>query len=119
MQARIVSIRWQSVAIAFSVIYALIGAGTFVWSSLNHAPEMLAPFGIIGPSVQFTFNLHLVRSDALTWDLFWSAIQTVAYAVSGWLSGATFAILFNVIIRLIGGIDTKYVILTDVESPRL
>jgi len=117
MQARIVSVRWQSVAIAVSVIYGLIGVGWFVRTSLNHAPEMLAPFGVMAPFAQLTFNLHLVRSDVLKWNLLWGAIQTVAYATSGWLTGAIFAILFNVVIRLIGGIDAKYVILNDVEHP--
>jgi hypothetical protein len=115
MNARIVAIRWQSVAVVFSVIYGLIGVGWFIWTSFNQASEMLAPFGVMAPFAQFTFNLHLVRSNALAWDLLWGAVQTFAYAVSGWLTGAIFAILFNLVISLTGGIDAKYVRVAEIE----
>ncbi|MGD0903536.1 MAG: hypothetical protein ABR924_11410 [Terracidiphilus sp.] len=115
MNARIVAIRWQSVAVVFSVIYGLVGAGFFVWTSINQTSEMLAPFGVFAPFVQFTFNLHLVRSDVLAWNFLWGAVQTFAYAVSGWLTGAVFAILFNMVIKLTGGIDAKYVRVTEIE----
>jgi hypothetical protein len=116
MNARIIAVRWQSVAIVFSVIYGLIGAGAFVWASYNHAPEMLAPFGVIAPFTQFTFNLHLVRSDVLEWNFLWGALQALAYSVSGLLSGAIFGILFNIVISLIGGIDAKYVRVSEVRA---
>ncbi len=115
MNPRIVAVRWRSVAIVFSLIYALIGVGAFVWSTYNHAPEMFAPFGIIGPFTQFTYNVHLVRSDVLAWDFLLGALQTFAYAVSGWLSGAIFAIFFNIVLFLIGGIDAKYVRVAEIE----
>jgi hypothetical protein len=114
MNARIVAVRWQSVAVVFSVVYGLIGVGYFIWTSYKQASEMLAPFGLILPFAQFSFNLHLVRST-LAWDFLWGTVQTFAYAVSGWLTGTTFAVLFNFAIWLTGGIDAKYVRVSEIE----
>src|SRR5208282_5089713 len=107
MNARIVAVRWRSIAVVFSVVYGLVGLGCFLWASYTQAPEMLAPFGFIFPFTQFTFNLHLTRSNVLEWNFLWGAIQTFAYAVSGFVTGAIFAFLFNVAIWLTGGIDAK------------
>jgi hypothetical protein len=115
VNARIVAVRWQSVAVVFSVVYGLVGVGCFLWTSYKQAPEMLAPFGVFVPFTQFTLNLHLVRSDVVAWDVVWGAIQTIAYAVSGFLTGATFAFLFNFAIWLTGGIDAKYVRVSEIE----
>ena len=115
MNARIVAIRWQSVAVAFSVVYGLVGVGCFVWTSSKQAPEMLAPFGVIVPFTQFTLNLHLVRSNVVEWNLLWGAVQTFAYAISGFLTGAIFASLFNFAIWLTGGIDARYVRVSEIE----
>ncbi len=115
MNARIVAVRWQSVAFVFSIVYGLIGVGYFSWTSFKQAPEMLAPFGVILPFAQFSFNLHLARSNVVEWNLLWGAIQTFAYAVSGFLTGAIFAFLFNFAIWLTGGIDAKYVRVGEIE----
>jgi hypothetical protein len=115
MNARIVAVRWQSVAVVFSVVYGLVGVGFFFWNSFKQAPEMLAPFGVFVPFTQFTFNLHLVRSNVIEWNFLWGAIQTFAYAVSGFLTGAIFAFLFNFAIWLTGGIDAKYVRVGEIE----
>jgi len=115
MNARIVAVRWHSVAVVFSFVYGFVGLGCFFWTSYKQAPEMLAPFGVIVPFTQFTFNLHLVRSNVAEWNYLWGAIQTLAYAVSGFLTGAIFAFLFNLVIRFTGGIDAKYVRVSEIE----
>jgi hypothetical protein len=113
------AVRWQSVAVVFSIVYSFVGIGCFIWTSYTQAPEMLAPFGVIVPFTQFTFNLHLVRSSVVEWNFLWGAIQTFAYAVSGFLTGAIFAFLFNFAIWLTGGIDAKYIRVSEVEqTPR-
>jgi hypothetical protein len=119
MNARIMAVRWQSVAVVFSVVYGLVGIGCFIWTSYTQAPEMLAPFGVFVPFTQFTLNLHLVRSSLVEWNFLWGVIQAFAYAVSGFLTGATFAFLLNFAIWLTGGIDAKYIRVSEIEqTPR-
>jgi hypothetical protein len=106
---RIISVRWQSVANVFAIIYALFGLGAFGLFEFSAAPYLTLPFGILGPFFHLNLNINLSRSDDLLATAFSGVAEIAAYALTGWITGAVATACFNGIIKSLGGIDAKHI----------
>jgi hypothetical protein len=106
---RIISVRWQPVARILAIIYAVCGLGVFCLFEFTDAPYLTLPFGILGPFFHLNFNINLSRSSDLLSNAFFGFATVVAYALTGWITGAAIALCFNLVAKKMGGIDAKYV----------
>ncbi|HEU5350274.1 MAG TPA: hypothetical protein VFU55_01655 [Terracidiphilus sp.] len=109
MRALIIAVRWQSIAAVFSVIYCLAGVTFYIVALFQHPPEILAPFGILFTFVYLTVNIHFQQSTSLGPTLTSGIVVVIAYTISGWITGAVFALLFNAVAALKGGISAKFI----------
>jgi len=114
---RILAVRVEPVARILSIIYAFLGLVGFLQFSFSDAPYLTLPFGVVAPLVFFNINLKLPRSTNLAYDLFCCVAEIIAYAITGWITGAAAALCFNLVAKWRGGIDAKYVSTTEKETP--
>jgi hypothetical protein len=114
---RIISIRWQSVARILAIIYAVFGLGIFFLFAFTDAPYLTLPFGILGPLFHLNLNVNLARSSDLLSNAFYGFAGIVAYALTGWITGAAIALCFNVIAKAMGGIDAKFLSIINEKEP--
>ena len=70
---------------------------------------MTLPIGILAPLLTLNFNFNMPRTDRPLSNAFYCMAEILAYALTGWITGAAFALCFNVIAKATGGIDAKYV----------
>jgi hypothetical protein len=114
---RIISVRWQSVANVFAIIYAVLGLGAFCFFEFSGAPFLILPFGILGPIFHLNLNINLSRSDDLLATAFSGVATIAAHALTGWITGAATTLCFNLIIKSIGGIDAKHFSTINENAP--
>lgn len=105
---RIISIRLGPVTRILSVVYAILGFVIFCHFEFSDAPYLTLPFGIVAPLVYLNINLNLPRSDTLAYIFFSGLAEILAYAVTGWITGAAAVLCFNVVAKRMGGVDAKY-----------
>jgi hypothetical protein len=110
---RIISVRWQSVANTFAILYAIFGLAAFCFFEFSSAQYLTLPFGILGPFFHLNLNLNLLRSDDLLATAFSGIAEIVAYALTGWITGAVATACFNGIVKSLGGIDAKHISVID------
>jgi hypothetical protein len=106
---RIISIRLQSVARILAIIYAVFGAGAFCVFAFGDARYLTLPFGKVGPLFHLNIDFNLARSSNVFYIVFCGVAEILAYALTGWVTGAVMTLCFNLIARQVGGIDVKYV----------
>ena len=113
---RIISIRMWPLARSLSIVYALlgfVGFGQFVYSDAQY---LTLPLGVVAPLVYLNINLNLPRSTSVGYNLLCCFSEVIAYAISGWITGAAAALCFNFAAKRMGGIDAKYFSTTDDEK---
>jgi ABC-type phosphate/phosphonate transport system permease subunit len=70
---------------------------------------MTLPVGILAPLLTLNLNFNLPRTGSPLSNAFYCMAEILAYALTGWITGAVFALCFNFIAKATGGIDAKYV----------
>jgi hypothetical protein len=106
---RIISIRWRPVARILAIIYAVSGLGVLCVFEFSSAPYLTLPFGVLGPLFHLNLNENLSRSSSVLFNAFAGVTEILAYALTGWITGAAIALCFNIIAKTMGGTDAKYV----------
>jgi hypothetical protein len=114
---RILGVRWEPVARVVAIIYGLFGVGAFCVSEFTRAPQLTLPLGILAPVIHLNFNLNVPRPSGVLSGLLAGAAEILAYAVTGWITGATTAICFNIVCKQVGGIDAKYLSIASENDP--
>jgi hypothetical protein len=107
----------RPVAKVLAIVYAVFGLGAFVIYAVSSAQFLTLPFGVLAPLFHLNLNLNLARSGGVLYNTFLGVAAVLSYALTGWITGAVSAVLFNVIARQTGGIDAKYVSVTSDEFP--
>jgi hypothetical protein len=110
---RILAVRWASVALLVSVIYAIFGFAAFLVFVFTNAHSLTVPFGVVAPLVNLNINLNLPRPAGLALGCLYLAATMVCYALTGWITGAFASGCFNLVARLMGGIDARFVSTID------
>jgi len=113
---RIISVRLEPVARIFSAIYGFLGIVCFFQFAFSDAEYLTMPIGIVAPLIYLNFNLKLQRSTNIVWSLFYCIAEIIAYAISGWITGAAAVICFNLVAKWMGGVDARFVSTIDDES---
>jgi hypothetical protein len=75
------------------------------------------PLGILAPVIHLNFNFNVPRPSGVLSGLLAGAAEILAYAVTGWITGAATALCFNIVCRQLGGIDAKYVSIANENDP--
>jgi hypothetical protein len=114
---RILGVRWEPVARVLAIIYGLSGVGAFCLSEFTRASQLTLPLGILAPVIHLNFNLNVPRPSGVLSGLLAGAAEILAYAVTGWITGAAAALCFNIVCRRLGGIDAKYVLIANENDP--
>ncbi len=96
---RILAVRVEPVARVMAIIYAFFGVPAFLVFSFTDAQYLTLPFGIVAPLVHLNFNINLPRSTNPFYNLFCCVAEIIAYAVTGWITGAATALCFNLVAR--------------------
>ena len=96
------------------VIYAFLGLFIFCRFAFTDDEYLTLPFGIVAPLFYLNFNLRLPRSTNVAYSLFMGIAAIVAYAITGWITGAAAALSFNFVAKKMGGVEAKY--FTTVEE---
>jgi TM2 domain-containing membrane protein YozV len=114
---RILGVRWEPVARVLAIIYGLFGVGAFCLSEFTRASQLTLPFGVVAPVFHLSFNLNVPRPDGVFSGVMAGVAEILAYAVTGWITGAVAALGFNIVCRRLGGIDAKYVSIANENDP--
>jgi hypothetical protein len=114
---RIQGVRWEPVARVVAIIYGFIGLGAFCLSEFTRASQLTLPFGVLAPIFQLSFNLNVPRPNGVFSGVMAGVAEILAYAVTGWITGAAAALCFNIVCRRVGGIDAKYVLIANDNDP--
>lgn len=114
---RILGVRWEPVARVVAIIYGLFGVGAFCMSEFTQTSQLTLPVGILAPVIHLNFNLNVPRPGGVLAGLLAGAAEILAYAVTGWITGAATAFCFNVVCKQVGGIDAKYVSIANEHDP--
>jgi ABC-type phosphate/phosphonate transport system permease subunit len=107
---RIIGVRWQPVSRILCVLYAVLGLSSFLYWLFTDVDSLTLPLGVIAPLLNFSFNFHLPRTANFVLLVIYGLAETATYAISGWVTGAAVALVFNFAARRMGGIDAKYLI---------
>jgi hypothetical protein len=75
--------------------------------ALSTAEFLTLPFGILAPLFHLNLNFNLARSGGVFYNILLCTAAVLSYALTGWITGAFAALCFNIIAKLIGGIDAK------------
>ena len=113
---RIVSVEPAPVAHVFALAYAPFGLLSFVVYAVSNIHGFVLPIGIFMGIFHLNFNLNLPRSSDLLGNAFYCFAAILAYAASGWITGAAFALCLNFAARKTGGIDAKFVSVSEKHS---
>ena len=114
---RILGVRWEPVARVVAIIYGLFGVGAFCLSEFTRASQLTLPLGILAPVIQLNINLKVPRPSGVLSGLLAGVAEILAYAVTGWITGAVAALCFNIVCKQVGGIDAKYVLIANENDP--
>ena len=114
---RIISVRVSPVAKVLAIVYAVFGLSAFVIYAVSSAQFLTLPFGVLAPLFHLNLNLNLAGSGGVLYNTFLGVAAVLSYALTGWITGAVSAVLFNVIAKQTGGIDAKYVSVSSDEFP--
>jgi len=106
---RMISVRLKPVARILSVIYALLSVVGFLQFAFGGNDHLTLPFGIVAPLFYLNFNLNLPRSTDIAYNMGCFLSYIVAYAITGWITGAAAVISFNFVAEKMGGIDAKFI----------
>ena len=113
---RIVSVEPAPVAYIFAIAYAPFGFLSFVVYAFSNMHGFVLPIGIFMGIFHLSFNLNLPRSSDLLGNVLYCFAAILAYAASGWITGAAFALCLNFAARKTGGIDAKFVSINEHHS---
>jgi hypothetical protein len=117
---RIISVRLEPIARILAIIYAVFGLGAFFLFEFTDSQSLTLPFGIFGPLFHLNLNFNLPRSTSVLDTFFTGVAAILAYAVTGWITGAAATLCFNPVAKRLGGIDAKYVsTITENDSVKL
>jgi hypothetical protein len=114
---RIISVRVGPIARVLAIAYAVFGLSAFVVYAFGSAGFLTLPFGVLLPLFHLNLNFNLARSGGVLYNVFLCAAAVLSYALTGWITGVVVAVCFNVIAKLTGGIDAKYVSVAKHEPP--
>jgi hypothetical protein len=104
---KIVQLRTLSVAWLFAVLYGMVGLYASTKSVLQHDESVLCPFGFDFGMCRYTINvtLHAGAGEWQPWSII--VISVVFYALTGAISGAAVALLYNLTAPIGGGISGR------------
>lgn len=114
---RILGVRWEPVARVVAIIYGVFGVGAFCLSEFTRAPQLTLPLGIVAPVIHLNINLSVPRPEGVFSGVMAGVAEILAYAVTGWITGAAAALCFNIVCKQLGGIDAKYVSIANENDP--
>ena len=106
----IVVVSALSLAKIGAAYYATVGLVMLTFDAVKGTPIFAVPFGFLAPLLGLTVNLRFPRAlwaPGIFSQIFFS---TVVYALTGWLSGFTFGVAYNLIskhlrVRISGGVE--------------
>ena len=114
---RIISVRVEPVARVLAIVYAVFGLSAFLLYAVAPGVRFLTlPFGVLAPLFHLNLNVNLARSSDVFYNIFLCVAAVLSYSLTGWITGAFAAVCFNVVAKLTGGIDAKYVSATNGEA---
>lgn len=100
---RIISVRLEPVARILSIVYAVFGLGAFFLFEFTGAQYLTLPFGVLAPVFHLNLNFNLPHTTSIAYTIFSGFAAVLAYALTGWLTGAIAALCFNVVAKQIEG----------------
>lgn len=106
---RIIGVRPVPVALLFTFGYAVFGLLAFVIYEASNLQVLVLPIGFVFGVFHLTLNLPLARSEDLLANAFQCLGAVLCYALTGWITGIAFVLLFNFGAAKLGGIDAKFV----------
>ena len=110
---RIISVRVTTVARILAILYAAIGFGAWLQYVFGRAQQLTIPFGIVVPFFHLNFNLHLMRSNDVAYNLLLCVASLLLYSATGWVTGFLGTLFFNLIAARVGGIEVKHFSLSE------
>ncbi len=102
---RIMSFRITPVARVLAIIYGMYGFAYVPILLLTGTKQMILPIGIVAPLVFLNLNLHLAMPTHFLTGILSTIVASLCYTITGWLTGAAAVLAFNLVARMIGGID--------------
>jgi len=104
---KIIHLRLPSVAWLFAVLYGMVGLYASIRSVLEHEKSILCPLGLDFAMCRFTINVTLdINGDqAQTWLRV--PVSVAFFVLTGAISGATAALLYNLTSPIWGGISGR------------
>lgn len=109
---RIISIRANTVGQIFIIPYAIFGLQAFVIYAFGDSDYFTFPIGVLAPVFRLNFNLNIPRSHDPIGNVLMAFAAVLSYAATGWITGVAAALCFNFFAKRMGGVDTKYVVLS-------
>ena len=106
---RIISVSPGPVALVLSLIYAVFGCVVFFIYAFTDAPFLILPIGFLAPLIDFSFNLHLPRTNSLGFNLLYGGAALLTFALTGAITGGVGTFCFNLIAEKLGGIPARFV----------
>jgi hypothetical protein len=113
---RIISVKMEPFARILTVVYALFGLFRFVLYAFRGDTYLTLPFGVLAPLFNLNVNFNLGRPSGALGNVLLGLASIIAYAVTGWITGAVFVLCFNFIAKRMGGIDAKFVAVRNGEN---
>jgi hypothetical protein len=110
---RIISVSPGPVALVLSLIYAGLGCVVFFTYAFTEAPFLILPIGFVAPLIDFSFNLHLPRTNSLGFNLLYAGAALLTFALTGAITGGVGTFCFNLIAKQLGGIPVRFVKTTE------
>ncbi len=114
---RIIAVQARPVCTALSIVYGFLGLAAFFWFDYDNLSQLILPLGLYLPLTCLTFNVRVDRAMALDNPAVWTIASMLAYALSGFITGAILTYCFNFVAGLMGGIDARFVRTVDEQSP--
>jgi hypothetical protein len=114
---RILGVRWEPVARVLAIVYGISGALMFCVAEISQAAYLTLPFGVVAPALHLNFSFNIPRPDGVFSGVMAGFAEILAYAVTGWITGAAAALCFNIVCRRVGGIDARYVSIANENDP--
>ena len=88
--------------------YLITGVLTFVGYLFKGGPASVAlPFGLVLPEARLTLNVHVFRSSNIAYTTETLVLCITGWLVTGWLTGGTCALVYNLVARFFGVEDSK------------
>jgi hypothetical protein len=90
-----------------SFAYLVSGVIAFLSFLFKGPNQTVLPFGLWLPQVHLTWNIHVFRSNNLIYTLWTVLISIASGLVSGWITGALCAIVYNPVAKSFGAKDSE------------